>query len=144
MGIEKIQIKSDSEIEKDRIKEVILNGEMDRLLENKEEAKEILFNLASENINLYHGVSALEFIIIGSLRVLNKQVNNLPFNETDLKIKETLDEVLSNHELSDETISSADWKMDYLSYIKRNSMKVLQNRDAYIEKKQMLNNTEES
>ena len=144
MAVERIQLVPDEVLKKETIKEKVLKGEItkenfDDLSEaEQEKVKDILFDMASEEINLFHGVSSLEFIMMGALRIMNKEMNNVSLTETDLYIKETLQRIMKKHELSNTDFAKEDWLMDYMAYAEGNATKILENRMNYLSQKRSL------
>lgn len=144
MAVERIQLVPDEVLKKETIKEKVLKGEItkenfDDLSEDEQEkVKDILFDMASEEINLFHGVSSLEFILMGTLRVINKQMNNIALTETDEYIKDTLSRITEKHELSNTNFAKEDWLMDYMAYAEGNATKILENRMNYLSQKRSI------
>lgn len=122
---------------KDQIKRGILTREVFEQLPEKEQhtVKDILFEMSSENVNVFHSLSVLEFVLIANMRLQLKGDN---LNEDDIKIQEALSEFISAHELGDPSKSINDWSIDYLSYIKKQTALVLENRRDHIERKRSL------
>ena len=139
--VERIQLVPDDVLKKETLKDKVLSGEITKenfnnLTELEQaEVKDILFDMASEGINLYTGVSSLEFIMMGALRVMNKEMNHIALTETDMYIKNTLQEIMEKHELSNTNMAKEDWLMDYMAYSKANAVKILENRSKYLAQK---------
>lgn len=144
MTVQKIQLVPDEILNEQNLKERVMRGEITKdnyeTLSEKEQnkVKDILFDIASENVNIYHGASSLEFILIGALRIIKREMNGLPLTETDLEIKESLDRILEMHELGNENSSKENWLMDYMGYAEAKSKKFLDNRKNYINSKRSI------
>ena len=144
MAVERIQLVPDDVLKKETLKDKVLSGEITKenfnnLTELEQaEVKDILFDMASEGINLYTGVSSLEFIMMGALRVMNKEMNHIALTETDMYIKNTLQEIMEKHELSNTNMAKEDWLMDYMAYAEGNATKILENRMNYLSQKRSI------
>lgn len=141
MAVERIQLVANEILEENEIKRKVEMGEIKK--ENFEEfspeiqmkIKDILFDEAKKKIDIYHGVSSLEFILMGSLRIMRKEINKIPLTQTEVEIKKAMERITCMHELSNPNSSMEEWEMDYLAYAEANALKVLENRKKYIETK---------
>lgn len=95
----------------------------------------ILFKMASSGIDSNQGVSALEFITLGSIRILFKLVEKRGLTDDDLKIKQALERIFAQHELLNDNVSMDDWLFDYMEYGQYKSAEILNNRKAHIDRK---------
>ena len=103
--------------------------------DDQEIAKDLLFELASEKINVFHSLSVLEFMIIASMRL---QLREGEFTEDDLKIKEAMKEFVEAHELGDSSKPISEWRIDYFAYIKKQTALVVKNRSDHIDRKRSI------
>lgn len=106
--------------------------------EDQEIAKDLLFELASEKVNVFHSLSVLEFMIIASMRLQLKEDELTGLTEDDIKIKEAMKEFVEAHELGDTSKPISEWTIDYLAYIKKQTALVIKNRGDHIERKRSL------
>lgn len=99
------------------------------------EVNRLLFQIASEKIEPNTGASVLEFILFGFMRVISKKVKGMSLTEDEKHIEQSLNEIIDMHELSNGKVQKEDWLFDYMSYAKRNSEGILQNRKEHIDRK---------
>lgn len=141
MARQRIQISTPEELEEKEILHRITNGEFSKeefdelSKEKKDKVNDMLFELSSSGINLFHGTSALEFITIAGLRLLFQYQKNKPLTETDRKLEKMLEEILEMHQIGNQGVAPEDWLFDYISYTKYKTAQILRNREEHIERK---------
>lgn len=122
---------------KSQIQEGTLTKEVfDQLPKDEQEVvKELLFEVSSEKVNVFHSLSVLEFMLMASMRL---QLKDGEWTEDDLKIKEAMNEFIKAHEIGDSSKPINEWTIDYLAYIKKQTALVSENRRDHIERKRSL------
>lgn len=141
MARERISLVPEEEKEVKQIKSMIESGEINTdnfhelPLELQKEVSRILFEMAESQINLAHGVSALEFVTFAFIRLMQKQVKGLPLSAEDKIIEEKLNRILDLHQITNKETYMDDWLFDYLEYAEAISKDVLKNRKDHIERK---------
>lgn len=141
MARQHIQLLSSKELEEKKILHRITQGEFSKeefeALPNEmqDRVNDMLFDLSSSGINLFHGTSALEFITIAAVRLMMQYKKDKPLSETDKKLEKMLEEVLEMHQVGNQGVSSEDWLFDYISYTKYKTAQILRNREEHIERK---------
>lgn len=141
MARQRIQLTSTQELEENKILHGIKNGEFSKEefhalpQEMKDKVNDMLFDLSSSEINLFHGTSALEFISIAAIRLLFRYKQDTPLSETDRALEKMLEEVLEMHQIGNQEVDMADWLFDYISYTKYKTAQILRNREEHIERK---------
>lgn len=120
-----------------RIRSGDIHAENFNELTKEEQAtvKTLLFKMASEQINPNQGTSALEFILMGFIRIMNKKVSGMAFTEDDKEIEASLQRIMQSHELTNPEIQKTDWLFDYMKYAETKSAEFLRNRKEHIERK---------
>lgn len=141
MARQRFQLTSNETLEKQQILHGIQSGTFskedfnDLSPEKQKEVNDLLFELSASGINLFHGTSALEFIVISALRIMFRYKENTPLSEDDRMLESFLEDILKRHELGNSDVASADWLFDYLSYAKFKTDQILLNREEHIERK---------
>ena len=122
---------------KNQIQEGTLTKEVfDQLPKSQQEVvKDLLFEISSEKVNVFHSLSVLEFMLMASMRL---QLREGEFTEDDLKIKEAMKEFIEAHELGDASKPISEWTIDYIAYIKKQTALVIKNRSDHIERKRSI------
>lgn len=141
MARQHIQLTSPEELEEKQILQGIRNGQFSKEDfeklpdEMKTKVNDILFELSSSEINLFHGTSALEFITIAAIRLLFRYKENTPLSETDKKLEKMLENILQMHQIGNQDVDPSDWLFDYTSYTEYKTAQILRNREEHIERK---------
>lgn len=122
---------------KNQIQEGKLTKEVfDQLPKSEQEVvKDLLFEISSEKVNVFHSLSVLEFMLMASMRL---QLREGKFTEDDLKIKEAMKEFIEAHELGDASKPISEWTIDYIAYIKKQTALVVKNRGDHIDRKRSI------
>jgi hypothetical protein len=130
------EVKSQATLEA-RIQSGEINQENFNELTPAEQAQvnELLFKMASEKIEPNQGLSAIEFILIGHLRVMSKKINGLALTPDEQSIEESLNNILDMHQLGNPAVAKSDWLFDYMGYAEVKAGEFLQNRKEHIERK---------
>lgn len=120
-----------------RIRSGEINAENFSLLSPEEQSQvnSILFKMASSKIDPNQGASALEFVLFGFIRIMNKKVNGLALTEDEKEIEASLDRITGMHEMTNPEVAKADWLFDYMQYAEVKSAEFLQNRKEHIDRK---------
>lgn len=103
--------------------------------EEQRKVKDILFEIAASQINLAQGVSAIEFVLLSYIRIMNKKVNGLALSAEEKMIEEKLEKIYEAHEITNESVSIHDWLFDYLDYAYNTTLQVMKNRKEHISRK---------
>lgn len=103
--------------------------------EEQEKVNGLLFKMASEKIEPNQGLSAIEFILMGHLRIIAKKVDGLALSEDDIAVEESLNRIMAMHEITNPDMAKADWLFDYMQYAEVKSAAFLQNRKEHIARK---------
>lgn len=103
--------------------------------EEQSQVNSILFKMASSKIDPNQGASALEFVLFGFIRIMNKKVNGLALTEDEKEIEASLGRITGMHEMTNSAVAKADWLFDYMQYAEVKSAEFLQNRKEHIERK---------
>lgn len=141
MGKQRFQVSTPEQLEENKIMHLITQGEFSKEEFNalpddmKKRVNEMLFELSSNSINLFHGTSALEFVTIAAVRLLMQYKKNKPLSETDKKLEKMLEEVLEMHQIGNQGVNPENWLFDYISYTKHKTEQILRNREEHIERK---------
>jgi hypothetical protein len=123
------------------IRQQILTGEMTpekfATLSEAEKAQinEILFKIASEKVEPNVGVSVLEFILFGFMRIMVKKMSGETLTEEDQEIEASIDRIMTGHEITNGVTPKANWLFDYMMYAEYNATKLLENRLEHINRK---------
>ena len=122
---------------KNQIQDGTLTKEVfDQLSKSEQEVvKELLFEVSSEKVNVFHSLSVLEFMLMASMRL---QLREGEFTEDDLKIKEAMKEFIEAHELGDASKPISEWTIDYIAYIKKQTALVVKNRSDHVDRKRSI------
>ncbi|ECP9029754.1 hypothetical protein FU976_08035 [Campylobacter jejuni] len=94
-----------------------------------------LFKMASTKIDPNQGASALEFILFGFMRIMNKKINGMSLSEEEKSIEASLNRIWNKHELTNASIGKESWLFDYMAYAELKSTEFLRNRKEHIERK---------
>lgn len=103
--------------------------------EEQSQVNSILFKMASSKIDPNQGASALEFVLFGFMRIMNKKVNGLALSEDEKEIEATLGRITGMHEMTNPEVAKTEWLFDYMQYAEMKSAEFLQNRKEHIERK---------
>ncbi|MCD7910940.1 hypothetical protein KC480_05295 [Bacillus velezensis] len=103
--------------------------------EEKKKVMEILFKIASEKVDPHQGNSALEFILFGFMRIINKQVKGLSLTQEDKNIEESLNRIFEMHDITNKNKLRSEWLFDYMGYAEKKSEEILQNRQDHVLRK---------
>ena len=122
---------------KNQIQDGTLTKEVfDQLSKSEQEVvKELLFEVSSEKVNVFHSLAVLEFMLMASMRL---QLREGEFTEDDLKIKEAMKEFIEAHELGDASKPISEWTIDYIAYIKKQTALVVKNRSDHVDRKRSI------
>lgn len=135
--MEIIQLKSQKDLFKKRIKASIENGELkkDDLSKLTDEEKEMLlemsFDIYSEAINTHRSLAALEYTLFSAIRILTLKAERKVLNEEDRKIENSLNGILNMHEITNRGLSIEDWSEDYLSYLQEVTLNTMNKRKEF-------------
>lgn len=135
MGIERIQLISDKELQQKIMEHRIRSGqitaeEFEKLPpETQEMVKDILFNKYAQNINPYVALSAVEFGLVGLAKILFKKIEGEELTPAEQDFYDQMKALMMSHEM---TLDTADWYFEYLASM----MAFVQaNRAAYKQQK---------
>lgn len=103
--------------------------------EDQRQVNNILFKMASDKIDIHHGTSALEFVVMSALRLMTKRIDGLALSEEDQKIQKSLNAIMNMHDLANPTVPMDDWLFDYMAYAQHKTYETLQNRKDHIDRK---------
>lgn len=106
--------------------------------EEQKEVNLLLFKMASEKIEPNQGLSAVEFILMGFIRIAHKKINNMSLTEDEQAIEESLHRIMNLHDITNENKAKSDWLFDYMGYAEVKAVEFLQNRKEHIERKQQI------
>jgi hypothetical protein len=141
MARERISLISEEERSTITLEQQIRTGEMNpevfSTLSQEEQTKVngILFKMASEKVEPNQGTSALEFILFGFMRIMNKKITGLALSEDEKAIDESLNRIMNLHQITNEEVLKINWLFDYMGYAEMKSAEFLQNRKEHIERK---------
>lgn len=106
--------------------------------EDQTEVNNILFKIASEQVEPNQGTSALEFILFGFMRVMMKKIQGLSLNTQDKKVEESLNRIMARHDITNQDVDMSQWLFDYMGYAELKSNEFLKNREEHIARKQQV------
>ena len=141
MAVQRFNLLPEEEQKKEDLVSKIKRGEInpDNFSElpegEQEKVNDILFDMASSQIDSNEGASTLEFILMSFIRIAYKKMNNVSLNSEDVKVEESLRRILNMHQITNEKVAMKDWLFDYMSYAEYKTAQFLQNREEHIERK---------
>jgi hypothetical protein len=109
--------------------------------EEQVQVNEILFKMASEKIEPNQGLSAVEFVLFGFMRIMNKKANGMALTEDELAIEASLNRISAMHDITNTSKAKSDWLFDYMGYAELKSAEFLNNRKEHIRRKQQVTGT---
>lgn len=106
--------------------------------EEQKQVNTLLFKMASEKVEPNQGTSALEFILFGFMRLVNKKLTGLALSEDEKAIEANLNRIMGMHQITNEEVQKSDWLFDYMGYAEMKSAEFLRNREEHIQRKQQV------
>jgi hypothetical protein len=141
MARERISLVSEEVKKQQDLEESIRSGEInpetfsELSAEQQAEVNGILFKMASEKVEPNQGTSALEFILFGFMRIMHKRIHGMSLTRDEKEIEQSLDKIMSNHEITNTETAKKDWLFDYMGYAEAKSDEFLRNREEHITRK---------
>ena len=133
------EVKQELDLES-RIRSGEINPETFEQLSPEEQTQvnNLLFKMASEKVEPNQGTSALEFILFGFMRIMNKRVNGMSLTEEEKTIEESLQRIMNLHQITNVDVEKSQWLFDYMAYAEAKSAEFLRNREEHIARKQQI------
>jgi hypothetical protein len=144
MARERISLVSDEVKQQQDLEARIRSGEINPETfaqlspEHQLEVNNLLFKIASEKVEPNQGTSALEFILFGFMRIMNKKIHGMSLTEDEKNIEESLNRIMDAHQITNQSVEKSQWLFDYMAYAEVKSGEFLRNREEHIVRKQQV------
>lgn len=141
MARQRISLIPDEQLKEITLRQQIGTGEMTPEIfaqldpDEKRQVDGILFKMASEKVEPNQGISVLEFVVFGFIRIMTKKISGIGLSEDEMEIEKGLQAIMKIHEVTNDSVPRKDWLFDYMQYAEAKAIEILNNRREHIERK---------